>query len=859
MIYVTTRNGSRYPLTYIRLYCPTLTTLPTRTHVKKDLDAYICLFDACDKPDELYGHKSDWLNHMRTHTLQWRCSSKSHGRLTFPTEKQYLDHIMAAHPKAFTEPQLHVLAQRNSRPCGPMFELCPICGTDDVTTDLEEHISVHLQSLALKSLPPHYTHDQSEGSSGIERSSVATLSESRTTIKDSTELNTKPVFQDTNNTPERDVFELESDYQSPYRLWGGFRKYIQLNGGEGEKAHPNLENQADNFNFPPPCEADDWYQSLWKIDPSGDFVEPALFNGIPPKDWRDFEWGFLTKVKDGRYKNTKDDIVIQSMLEYIPARSQMSIMDYSLERDRMRTTGGQSGEQSSSRGLSILDVQPPSPRAPFHTYTAMSGPSSQHELPLTSHTSLYGSRQSHSSVSAFSISHSQSSRTTVSQDSNTSGALNRGKRRGPMNPKGRERMRATRVNKDVCVSCKLRRVEVCVFGSHKPPSPPPIVISDKLIVDSAGNRKIRGTATTVGSMEWHVLTIISSTISKIHPNTILVSCLPSYRRNSVLLLTLYVGQYLLNVAIAPHMQKLFMINAPIDLEKILYCLSLFCEKYNVRIQGNGGLWFDLDLAACRQHWEHEALEYDNAEGPRTAEDFITRNQIWQGTFRWRSLLLVSTTQEQDNWDNPLRAFTKLDGLSGFEAYSLVPKAGTSPAARPLDLMNEAEKTLCFIATLTFERIRHYMELSAYQFLERTLSREGVNDYTASVRYLGLLLLSLRRRIAECKGTQIWRHFQSGPLAEHVDELAQPNIEPPVVRRVVEFCFQLYVHYFCRYKEMSESAQQQYLEERTQTFNHPYTGIVTQEYPPPMDGSRDGFNTWMAEAEYQITRVDAFPH
>lgn len=405
MIYATTRNGSRYPLTYTRLYCPTLTTLPTRTHVKKDLDAYICLFDACDKPDELYGHKSDWLNHMRTHTLQWHCSSKSHGRLTFPTEKQHLDHIMAAHAKAFTEPQLHVLAQRNSRPRGPMFEFCPICGTDDVATGLEEHISVHLESLALKSLPPYFTHDESEGSTGIDRSSVAALSESRTTIKDSTELNTKPVFQDNNYRQARDRFKPESDNQSPYRLWGGFRKYIQLNGHEGEQAHPNLENQADNFNFPPPLEADDSNQSLWNMDLSGVFVEPALFKGIPLKDWRDFEWGFLVRLKDGRYKDAKDDIAIQSMLKYISVRAQMT------------TTGGQPGEQSTMKRLSTQACRDVS----------------------ATRSSLHQGLRHLDGIG----SHFLSSHNTVSD--------------------------VTRVNKSVCVSCRLRRVQVCVLALHKPP------------------------------------------------------------------------------------------------------------------------------------------------------------------------------------------------------------------------------------------------------------------------------------------------------------------------------------------------------------------------------------------------------
>ncbi|KPM38857.1 hypothetical protein AK830_g7711 [Neonectria ditissima] len=165
-------------------------------HVMNDLDAYVCLFDECEKSGELYNHSSDWLKHMRAHTLRWRCNSKAHGTIVFSTEEQYLTHLRDVHTASFTEPQLRVLAQRNGRPDGPMFEFCPICGTDEVSSNLEGHIIGHMRLLALRSLPP-YDDEGSDASGDSDKgSSGASQPVSRTTIKEDPERNIRPTFQD---------------------------------------------------------------------------------------------------------------------------------------------------------------------------------------------------------------------------------------------------------------------------------------------------------------------------------------------------------------------------------------------------------------------------------------------------------------------------------------------------------------------------------------------------------------------------------------------------------------------------------------------------------------------------------------
>ncbi|KAL4737151.1 hypothetical protein BDV11DRAFT_172208 [Aspergillus similis] len=119
-------------------------------HVKYDLDPYVCLFDECDSPNELYNHSEDWLNHMRQHSLRWRCTAKSHGVLVFHTRGDYEDHMSSKHKS--TKSQLKILAERSSRSSGSLFESCPLCG-ESTCHRLEEHVASHLRYLALKSLP----------------------------------------------------------------------------------------------------------------------------------------------------------------------------------------------------------------------------------------------------------------------------------------------------------------------------------------------------------------------------------------------------------------------------------------------------------------------------------------------------------------------------------------------------------------------------------------------------------------------------------------------------------------------------------------------------------------------------------
>ncbi|UNI23185.1 hypothetical protein JDV02_009019 [Purpureocillium takamizusanense] len=281
-----------------------------RAHITNDLHAYVCLFDECDKPEELHRHSSDWLQHMRMHTLRWRCNSKSHGAQTFLTEEQYLRHMRGVHTGCFTEPQLRALAERNARPIGPMFTLCPICGATEATDTLEAHIVGHLRGLALRSLPPF---EDVGSESSKENGSGASRPMSRSTIKNDRDRYTTPSFADVGGNWTWD-FDTP-DPSSPYARSGGYRNYI---AAISDDAGSGRQNAPPGSHFVPPdsIDAENEFSATagsFSDDPSSRFVEGSLFDGIRTEDRMNYEWGFTIRAGD---KNLENDHVVRSMLDY---------------------------------------------------------------------------------------------------------------------------------------------------------------------------------------------------------------------------------------------------------------------------------------------------------------------------------------------------------------------------------------------------------------------------------------------------------------------------------------------------------------------------------------------------------------
>lgn len=164
-----------------------------RRHVLRDIDPYICLFEACDKPDDCFKTVYDWLNHIKwQHTLVLSCQSVGHGSELFNSRTDLEQHMEREHSGEFSETQLPFLVDKSAKPSTDTFtafararqaigaskdttNLCPLCPfsadkldipsqsipsvpsdpslEDGAFKNLMDHITSHMESIALLSLP----------------------------------------------------------------------------------------------------------------------------------------------------------------------------------------------------------------------------------------------------------------------------------------------------------------------------------------------------------------------------------------------------------------------------------------------------------------------------------------------------------------------------------------------------------------------------------------------------------------------------------------------------------------------------------------------------------------------------------
>ncbi|CCF42269.1 serine/threonine protein phosphatase [Colletotrichum higginsianum] len=249
-----------------------------REHVKSDLDPYVCLFEECDSGEELYAHSRPWLKHMREHTLRWSCKSKSHGPFTASSRADYLNHMQESHAGKFTEAQLGVLADRNGRATGTLFQTCPLCGTDEVG-NLDDHIIGHMRALALKSLPSYEEDDEAHYHSESQQSSGSSAkAPSRSTLKND----------------GWDVWSSTDDTTTP-------------NGEQPDTFASTTQDQVS------PDSPDPELPTLFHQDEARGVLPMAdysrIFSGIPRNDHRLFEWGFIAAIRGSPIDPENDPIM----------------------------------------------------------------------------------------------------------------------------------------------------------------------------------------------------------------------------------------------------------------------------------------------------------------------------------------------------------------------------------------------------------------------------------------------------------------------------------------------------------------------------------------------------------------------
>ncbi|EHK20864.1 uncharacterized protein TRIVIDRAFT_223558 [Trichoderma virens Gv29-8] len=93
-----------FPCPYCYLYISPKTTKEWRDHVASDLQPYICTFEDCRNPDELYGSRSKWFEHEQTHHRQSLACIQNQCLASFSTFQDFETHLSRDHKEAHRRP-----------------------------------------------------------------------------------------------------------------------------------------------------------------------------------------------------------------------------------------------------------------------------------------------------------------------------------------------------------------------------------------------------------------------------------------------------------------------------------------------------------------------------------------------------------------------------------------------------------------------------------------------------------------------------------------------------------------------------------------------------------------------------------
>ncbi|KAL7789571.1 hypothetical protein V8C43DRAFT_97014 [Trichoderma afarasin] len=136
-----------------------------KKHVFRDLQPYVCLFDNCSSPSQVYQRRKDWIAHMKQeHWVSWSCSfgcSKS-----FRSQESFEKHVTTIHGQNFESIDLQAVLNLCRVPSDTnTVGTCPFCFDYEIKSDksYQSHIGDHLERLALFVLPKTLYDDDSDG------------------------------------------------------------------------------------------------------------------------------------------------------------------------------------------------------------------------------------------------------------------------------------------------------------------------------------------------------------------------------------------------------------------------------------------------------------------------------------------------------------------------------------------------------------------------------------------------------------------------------------------------------------------------------------------------------------------------
>ena len=142
---------------------------PWRTHVLQDLQPYVCTYEDCELPDQLFRSRKEWIQHEASHRKAWRCPE--HPNAVYKSRNGLRDHLQRTHGDSFPESQLDSIVNVGETSTVDTRPACPICyaRADTEGMNFVNHLANHLERIAAFALPMDSADDADGASSQASR------------------------------------------------------------------------------------------------------------------------------------------------------------------------------------------------------------------------------------------------------------------------------------------------------------------------------------------------------------------------------------------------------------------------------------------------------------------------------------------------------------------------------------------------------------------------------------------------------------------------------------------------------------------------------------------------------------------
>ncbi|KAF3812219.1 hypothetical protein GCG54_00009904, partial [Colletotrichum gloeosporioides] len=157
---VALKYGEKFECPYCRTKCMVETRDEWKKHVFSDLQPYVCTYEDCEQPLQLFDSRNAWIRHERdVHCREWLCILCDRSA-SFRNRGQLEEHISTYHQGKVTANQLPVILEACGRLRLDDAMPCPLCMesmSEPASPSSHElyanHLAKHLRQIALASIP----------------------------------------------------------------------------------------------------------------------------------------------------------------------------------------------------------------------------------------------------------------------------------------------------------------------------------------------------------------------------------------------------------------------------------------------------------------------------------------------------------------------------------------------------------------------------------------------------------------------------------------------------------------------------------------------------------------------------------